>query len=1080
MLQTIPETTLEGAHVDVLIVGAGISGIDVAWRLNERRPHTSYEILEARSQIGGTWDLFRYPGIRSDSDIATFAFPFAPWAGEKVLAQGAEIKEYVEATAEQAGITEHVRFDTTVTNASWSSTDQRWTVTADGPSGRHTLTCSFLHMAAGYYDYNSGYQPDFPGRDDFTGPFVHPQQWPNDLDVTGKRVVVIGSGATAMTLIPALAKTAGHVTMLQRTPSWVASMPNRDRLDEKLRRRLPESLAYRVTRTKNIALSQGTYALARRRPERFAAVLRSTLKRDLPDDDYLDAHFTPDYRPWDQRVSRIPNGDLTKAIASGRASVVTAKMEALVAEGIQLASGEVLPADVIVSATGLQLQMLGGVIVEVDGGVVDPASRVAYRGLMLERVPNLMFTVGYVNSSWTLRADLVARYLCRLLDLMDRKGYAVAAPGQAPAGERRPLLDLKAGYVMRALDKLPTLGPRRPWTYAQNYLVEAPELLHGSLTTDMKFTSSADQGAPMASTTRRIPSRYTFAGGTAVVTGAAGGIGEQVSRQLAERGSHLALADRRAEPLEALATELRGAHSALTITTHVVDLADREQVTGLAESVLAKHQRVTLLVNNAGVALGGRFDQISDEEFDWLLQINLHAPIALVRGFLPALSDSPGSHVVNLSSLLGLVAPGGQSAYVTSKFGLRGFSQALAQDVAGRGIGVTSVHPGGVKTRIAQDSRTGRGLDETEAKTGRDAFERFLTMDPAQAAKIILHAVERRRRRVVVGRSAKVLDVVERLLPTAGGRLLSAGARRVDQHARSAIPAATALPESAHQLDGVRVVEAAGTHVRVRVTGPEDADPVLMLHGIGRSLDDWTEQHELLDGGHRIISLDLPGFGHTPPIATGMGLESLADAAVATLDALGEKRPVHVVGNSLGGAIAMTVRARHSQRVRSLALTSSAGFGAEVTPALRIISLNGLGPWLLARNSRTSARRVERSLYADPSLATEKRVDLALELAAIPGRATSFRKALLSIGGIRGTKPQWRAKLLRAMLADPVPTLIMWGERDVVLPSAQLVAAADALPHARTVMLPNTGHMAQAEQPEEVAQLITELWDSIP
>ncbi len=251
-----------------------------------------------------------------------------------------------------------------------------------------------------------------------------------------------------------------------------------------------------------------------------------------------------------------------------------------------------------------------------------------------------------------------------------------------------------------------------------------------------------------------------------------------------------------------------------------------------------------------------------------------------------------------------------------------------------------------------------------------------------------------------------------------------------------------------------------------------------MLHGIGRSLDDWTEQHDLLDHDHRIISLDLPGFGSTPPIATGMGLQSLADAAVATLDAPGEKRPVHIVGNSLGGAIAMTVHARHPGRVRSLSLKSSAGFGAEVTPALRIISLNGLGPWLLARNSRISARRVERSLYADPSLATEARVDLALELAAIPGRAASFRKALLSIGGIRGTKPKWRADLLRNMLADPVPTLIMWGERDVVLPLVHLAAAAEALPHARTVMLPTTGHMAQAEQPDEVSRLITELWRS--
>ncbi|MGB3859861.1 MAG: NAD(P)/FAD-dependent oxidoreductase, partial [Ornithinimicrobium sp.] len=732
-------------HSDVIVVGAGISGIDVAWRLTQQRPEISYLILEARGRVGGTWDLFRYPGIRSDSDIATFAFPFRPWIGDRVLADGAQIQDYVETTAAEAGITERIRFDTRVTRASWSSAEQRWTVTAQGPDGSQTRTCSFLHLAAGYYDYDTGYQPEFPGREDFEGPFVHPQHWPRDLDVTGRRVVVIGSGATAMTLVPALARTAKHVTMLQRTPSWVASMPNRDRLGERLRRRLPEALAYRATRAKNIAFSQATYAVARRQPDRFAAMLRAGLRRDITDEAYLDAHFTPDYQPWDQRVCRIPNGDLTKAIASGRASVVTASMDALVAEGIRLSDGEVLPADIIVSATGLRLQMLGGISVDVDGDVVDPASRVAYRGLMLERVPNLMFTVGYVNSSWTLRADLVARYLCRLLELMDRKGYAVATPAKAPRGERRPLIDLRAGYVLRALDQLPTLGPKRPWTYAQNYLVEAPEMLHGSLRADMVFTPTADQGALMSSTQDRRSAHYRYVGGTAVVTGAAGGIGEQLARQLAERGSDLALLDRRADTLQTLATDLRRQHPGLRISSHPVDLAEPDQIAKAAEAVLLEHEHVTLLINNAGVALGGRFDQVDAADFDWLMQVNLHAPIALVRAFLPALSATPGSQIVNLSSLFGLVAPGGQTAYVTSKYGLRGFSQALGHDLASRGIGVTSVHPGGVRTRIALDSRTGTGLDEREAKAGREAFNRLLTIDPADAARTILRAAGRRR-----------------------------------------------------------------------------------------------------------------------------------------------------------------------------------------------------------------------------------------------------------------------------------------------------------------------------------------------
>jgi cation diffusion facilitator CzcD-associated flavoprotein CzcO len=475
-------------HYDVIVVGAGISGIDTAWRLQERRPGTRYLVLEAREQMGGTWDLFRYPGIRSDSDIATFAFPFRPWPGEHALASGEQIKAYVEDTAAQAGITEHIRFSTRVRAVRWCSRSQVWTVDADGPDGARTMTCAFLHLAAGYYDYSAGYQPDFPGRDDFAGRFVHPQHWPPDLDVHGLDVVVIGSGATAMTLVPALARTAAKVTMVQRSPSWVASMPGRDPWARRFGRWLPAAAASRATRVANIVMSQATYTLARRRPERFGRTLRSTLRRDLPDEDYLDEHFTPDYPPWDQRVCRIPDGDLTRAITEGRAAVVTGAIDTLTADGIRLRDGATVRADVVVSATGLSLLLLGGCSLVVDGEEVDVSSRVAYRGLMLERVPNLTFTVGYTNASWTLRADLVARYLCRLLALMDRRGYAVATPAAAPAGPRRPLIDLKSGYVMRALDQLPQLGARRPWTFVQNYLLEAPELLHGRVARGLSLT----------------------------------------------------------------------------------------------------------------------------------------------------------------------------------------------------------------------------------------------------------------------------------------------------------------------------------------------------------------------------------------------------------------------------------------------------------------------------------------------------------------------------------------------------------------------------------------------------------------
>ncbi|MGB5951360.1 MAG: SDR family NAD(P)-dependent oxidoreductase [Ornithinimicrobium sp.] len=1078
-------------HVDVLIVGAGISGVDVAWRLRERRPETSYLILESRAEVGGTWDLFRYPGIRSDSDIATFAFPFRPFEGEAVLASGPAIKAYVEETAAEAGITEQIRFNTSVHRVRWSSEQQRWRVHARGPDGDVTLTCSFLHLATGYYDYDAGYLPNYPGRQDFAGTFVHPQHWPEDLDVAGKRVVVIGSGATAMTLIPALAHDAEHVTMLQRSPTWVASMPNRDLIAERMNRWLPPVPAYHATRAANIAISQATYVLARRRPEKFAAMLRDTLRRDLPDEDYLDAHFTPDYQPWDQRVCRIPDGDLTRAIAEGRAGVVTATMGRLVEDGVQLSDGEVLPADIIVSATGLNLLMVGGIEIVVDGEVVDPATRLAYRGLMLEQVPNAMFTVGYVNSSWTLRSDLVARYLCRLLDLMDRRGYAVATPNAAPPGPRRPLLNLKAGYVMRRLDRLPQLGQRRPWTYVQNYLIEAPELLYGRRGREMTFTprnapNSLSTGQQMtAASARGVRNRIDFSGGTAVVTGAAGGIGEQLARQLASQGSHLALVDRHPERLAQLAAELRLLHPALRVSAHSADLADPSELARMSDAVLGEHAAITLLINNAGVALAGRFDQLSVDDIDWLLQINLHAPIALTKALLPSLATSPGSHIVNISSLFGLVGPPGQTAYATSKYGLRGFSESLRHELRDQRIGVSAVHPAGVATRIAKDSRTGAGLDELEAQAGRDAFAAALTIDPGKAARIILRGAQRRHRRILVGGVAVALDLLERAVPGAGGAVVGAAQHRIEARALQRAPGTTTSPaeDQRSQLPGVHTVAAAGTQVRVRVTGPQtsadavtgEPSTILLLHGIGRSLEDWTEQHDLLSDRHTVISLDLPGFGYTPRSSAGMGLPSLADATEATLEALGQTGPVHVVGNSLGGAVAMTLLARHPERVSTLTLAASAGFGSEVTFNLRVLAVPLLGPRLLSRSSWSGTASIERTLYADSTLATRERIDHAFALAQVPGRAETFRECLLGVGGLRGVDKGWREILLNQVAAQRVPTLIVWGEKDEVLPADHSEAAQRALGHAQTHVMTDTGHLPQVERPEEFARLLSDL-----
>jgi cation diffusion facilitator CzcD-associated flavoprotein CzcO len=470
-------------HVDVLIIGAGLSGVGAAWRLQQQRPGTSYLILESRAAIGGTWDLFRYPGVRSDSDMFTLSYPFRPWRGADWMPSGESIRQYIQDTADESGITGRIRFRTRVLGVAWSSAQARWTVR----STAGTYTCGFLYACTGYYDYERGHQPDFPGLADYTGRFVHPQFWPADLDYTGKRVVVIGSGATAVTLVPAMARTAAHVTMLQRSPSYVTARPGRDAFSDRLRRWLPAGAAHRLARGRHVLVSLSFYQLSRRRPERVKRALRQLALRMLPDPAYLDEHFTPSYQPWDQRPCFAPAGDLFRAIRSGAASMVTDHIDRFVPEGVRLASGTVLPADVVVSATGLSVLPMGGVELTVDGDKVDPATRLTYRGMMLSGVPNFAFCVGYANASWTLRADLSARYLCRLLSYLDRRGYAVATPHAAPSGPRRPLMDLSSGYLLRARDRLPLQGTRTPWTVHQNYLRELVTVPHADVTRDMTF-----------------------------------------------------------------------------------------------------------------------------------------------------------------------------------------------------------------------------------------------------------------------------------------------------------------------------------------------------------------------------------------------------------------------------------------------------------------------------------------------------------------------------------------------------------------------------------------------------------------
>ncbi len=469
-------------HVDVLIVGAGISGISAAYHLQTRCPGSSWLILESRDAIGGTWDLFRYPGVRSDSDMHTLGFSFQPWTGEKSIADGASIRDYVRKTAHDHGIDRHIRFGVTVTAASWCGDTACWRIEGEGPDGPFGLTASFVDLCAGYYDYDGGHAPVLAGAEEFAGRIVHPQHWPADLDHRGRRVVVIGSGATAVTLVPALARDAGHVTMLQRSPSYVVAMPAVDAIAARLRRWLPTRSAYAVIRAKNIAFGMATFALARRLPTRVAHRIVAAAQKAIGPAHDAGVHFTPRYRPWDQRVCLSPDGDLFAALREGRASIVTDSIDRLIPEGVRLASGATIPADLIVTATGLRVKMAGGIAFRVDGHPIGFAGRLLYRGMMFEGVPNLIHTFGYTNASWTLKADLTAAYLCRLLRRMQRTGARSVVPVNSDESMAiRPFVSFSSGYITRAADDLPVQGERSPWRLRQNYLLDMMTLRHGTL-----------------------------------------------------------------------------------------------------------------------------------------------------------------------------------------------------------------------------------------------------------------------------------------------------------------------------------------------------------------------------------------------------------------------------------------------------------------------------------------------------------------------------------------------------------------------------------------------------------------------
>lgn len=479
-------------HVDVLIIGAGISGVGAAYHLQSHCPDKSYTIVEARSAVGGTWDLFRYPGIRSDSDMYTFGFKFKPWLSPKAISPGEDIREYIREAAAENGIDDHICFGQRLIAANWCSETARWTsrVRELASGQEHEITSHFIFSCGGYYNYDEGYTPDFPGVESFRGRVVHPQKWPEDLDYSGKRVIVIGSGATAVTLVPTMARTAASVTMLQRSPTYIASRPEQDAVGRFLRRFLPGGIAYSITRWKNILLHMYIYRLSRNRPEAVKKYIINEIKEYLGPDYDVRKHFTPSYKPWDQRVCLVPDGDLFRAIKQGTVTMVTDHIDSFTETGIALKSGEQLSADIIVTATGLNAEIFSGMQLSVDGSVVDPATTYSYKGMMLSGLPNFAFSMGYPNASWTLKSDLVGEYVCRLLNYMDRHKYRACVPMVPPEGiEQDPVMALTSGYVLRARDKMPRQGVARPWKLYHNYILDKISLSLGPVAdSSMKFS----------------------------------------------------------------------------------------------------------------------------------------------------------------------------------------------------------------------------------------------------------------------------------------------------------------------------------------------------------------------------------------------------------------------------------------------------------------------------------------------------------------------------------------------------------------------------------------------------------------
>ena len=472
-------------HFDVVIMGAGLSGIGAACHLKRHCPSKTFAILEARTSMGGTWDLFRYPGIRSDSDMYTLGYNFKPWTNPKSIADGPDILNYIKETASEYHIESSIQYETKVKEAHWDSSSNTWTIKCEHAKTKKEIsyTCNYLHSCLGYYKYENGFTPEFKGKEKYKGTIIHPQLWPEDLDYTDKNVLVIGSGATAVTLVPAMTDKAKHVTMLQRSPTYVVSVPNKSLFPKKLNELLPDNIMYNINRTAHVGITILQYSLSRNQPNMMKNFFINNAKKQLPSDYDIQTHFTPKYQPWDERLCAVPNGDLFKAIKNGKASVVTDQIDTFTKDGVLLKSGKELKADIIITATGLEVQMLGGIKAFIDGEAYNPTSAIIYKGMMIKDVPNFVFVFGYTNASWTLRADLVSTYFCRLINETEKNGKKTFVAKSAKKIEPKPMFDFQPGYIKRAMEAgiLPSQGAKEPWMLKQNYLLDLVEMNFGKL-----------------------------------------------------------------------------------------------------------------------------------------------------------------------------------------------------------------------------------------------------------------------------------------------------------------------------------------------------------------------------------------------------------------------------------------------------------------------------------------------------------------------------------------------------------------------------------------------------------------------